>query len=153
MRADVHAAGGRGADGVEQFLEGGRLGDVSGRPRLEHPRRPSLVDVAAEGHHPDAGRLVHDLPRRLDAVQPRHLDVHEDDVRPQLRRQGHRLAAVGGVGNDGQAGRLVDQAPQAVADERVVVPDEDPDDTDRSTSRTLGSAHRALRPPPVCDMV
>jgi hypothetical protein len=69
-----------------QLARGRLLQDVaggSGRDRLEDDAR-----VLEDGQHDDR-KLRGDLAnptRRLDAVDPRHLDVHEDEVPPERRR-------------------------------------------------------------------
>ena len=72
------------------------------------------------------GSLRADLPRRLDAVQNRHGDVHHHHVRPMLLRQRHRLAAVGRLRHHLKARLALQQHAQAFAHDRVVVRQQDP---------------------------
>ena len=80
---------------------------------LELPRRERLDEVV---HRPETHRPLHGVERRvrrdhddldvgidrlhpleeLDAVDPRHLDVHEDDVRPETREDRQDLVAARG---------------------------------------------------------
>ena len=62
------------------------------------------------------------FPGRLDAVQPRHPDVHQHDVGPVLEHRRDRLLAVGGLGQHVDAGRLQDQ-PEAAPYQRLIVGD------------------------------
>ena len=73
-----------------------------------------------------AGRLLHDLPRGLDAVQPRHDEVHEDRVGPVRGRLPHGLVAVLGNPGDGVARHRKDEPPEDLSGERQVVDDGDP---------------------------
>ncbi len=60
-----------------------------------------------------------------DAVQPRHLDVEDDQVGPELSGHRHGLLAVGGFPGDGVA-LLLEHLLQVQADQRLVLGDEDP---------------------------
>ena len=79
-------------------------------------------------------------PRRLDAVEPRHADVHHDDVGPQPQRRLHRLGAVLRLADDLEVGLDVEHGPEAAAHERVVVGDED---ADRAHARSPSSGRLA----------
>jgi hypothetical protein len=81
-----------------------------------------------------------DAARRLDAVDARHLEVHEHDVRLVPRRQRDRLLAVGGERDDLDTGRRGEQAAEAGAHDLVVVGDQH---ADREGLRGL---HRTIRP-------
>ena len=78
-----------------------------------------------------------DPPRRLDPVDARHPDVHQDHVGLELGREAHRLRAVLGLADDLEVvARLEDQA-EAAAHERLVVGDQD---ADRHRSPRAGAA-------------
>ena len=68
-----------------------------------------------------------DPPGRLDPVQLRHPDVHQDHVGLELGGQTHRLGAVLGLADDLEVRSRLDDQPEAAADERLVVGDQDPD--------------------------
>ena len=68
-----------------------------------------------------------DLPRGLDAVQNRHGQVHDDDVRLVLLRQRHRFAAVGGFRNHMKTFVAFEQHAEAFPDDRMVVRQKDSD--------------------------
>jgi ABC-type branched-subunit amino acid transport system ATPase component len=61
----------------------------------------------------------------LDAVHAGHADVHQDHVRIQAARLVQCLAAVGGLPGHGQVRLGFQQHPQALADEILVVGDQD----------------------------
>ncbi len=68
-----------------------------------------------------------DPPRGRHAIEQRHRKVHEDQVRPQLGRQLHRLGTIGGFADDLE-GTGADQKPDnALANARVVVDYQNPD--------------------------
>ena len=57
----------------------------------------------------------------LDAVEPRHPDVDQADVGAQSAGQVDRLDAVGGLGDHGDVGLVLQDEPQPAADHRLVV--------------------------------
>ena len=87
--------------------------------------------------------LVEDAPRRLDAVEARHLHVEHGEVRLGRSRELDGLDAVARLRADVEAGRL-EHASQVEADERLVLGDENPH---RRTTRTSSepSSPRAIR--------
>ena len=68
----------------------------------------------------------HDPARCLDAVEPRHLDVHEHDVRLERRRAGHGLVPGARLPADLQALDGAEQRAQAVTERDVIVGEEHP---------------------------
>ena len=107
---------------VSDFASCARLGELGAarlrrRDRSQHVVLPERLDEVAEGarlarllhdvalgerrHHHDRHLTVgEDLPRRLDAVELGHADVHEDDVGLELRGQAHGLGAVARLADD-----------------------------------------------------
>src|SRR5690606_9350391 len=88
-------------DRVEEFLARERFGDVLLGADDAAAR---LVEQAVLGGQHDHGRLLEQLVvldqrAGLVAIQARHHDVDEDDLRPLVGDLGQRLEAVGG-GND-----------------------------------------------------
>jgi hypothetical protein len=79
------------------------------------------VSVRRERDHLHFGKPRLDLPRRLDAVEPRHRDVHHHDVGRQLGREFHRRATLLGLGDYFEAGLCLDQRPQPVPHYLMVV--------------------------------
>ena len=69
--------------------------------------------------------LREDEPRRLDAVQLRHGDVHHDDVGPEETRLSDGVASVGGLADDFEVLLLAEEGPEPLADDPVVVHQED----------------------------
>ena len=68
-----------------------------------------------------------DAPRRLEAVELGHADVHQDDVGPQRAHLVDRLAAVRGLADDLDVGLGVEDHAEAGAHERLVVDEQDAD--------------------------
>jgi hypothetical protein len=81
----------------------------------------------------------------LDAVHLGHAHVHQDHVGVQAPGLGQCLAAVAGLAGDGQVGLGFQQHPQALADEVLVIGDQDADHGSPSPS---GSRARTANPPP-----
>jgi hypothetical protein len=67
------------------------------------------------------------MPHRGDAVEARHDEVHEHDVRMQPCRRLERFLAVRRLPCDLDALLELEERAQAVADDGVVVDDEDAD--------------------------
>ena len=88
-----------GAYGVEELLRTGVLQQEAARAGLEGVEE---VVVAVEGRHDDdVPEVVGDeVAGGLDAVHPRHLDVHQHDVGAGRAGPFDRLEAVGGLADD-----------------------------------------------------
>ena len=71
-----------------------------------------------------ADPLLADLLGGADAVEDRHLDVHDDDVGPELLGQRDGLLAVAGLADDVVA-VLAEHLGEVEADERLVLGHED----------------------------
>ena len=72
-------------------------------------------------------------PGRLDAVEVRHADVHDDDIRSQSKERFDSLSAVGCLPYHLEIRLGIDDHPQAATDERLVV-DQENTDCHRTTS-------------------
>src|SRR3546814_16766059 len=66
-----------------------------------------------------------DPARRLDAVDLRHANVHQDDIGLGGSHDPHRLAAVGRLADGGQVGFVVDDHPEPATDDSLVVDHDD----------------------------
>ena len=114
-----------GAYGVEELLRAGVLQQEAARPGVE---RVEQVVVAVEGRHDHhvSEVLGDEVAGGLDAVHPRHLDVHQDDV--GARRAGllDGLEAVGRLGHDLDVVLDRQHHREPRAHHRVVVDEEHP---------------------------
>ena len=79
-----------------------------------------------------------------EAVEHRHLNVHQGDVRAVLGGQGDRLPPVGGLGDHLDVVFRFEQRPDAAADQRLVVGQQDPD----HDGARAGSSAYTWKPPP-----
>ena len=75
-------------------------------------------DVRAGGDDPPGG---------FDAVEARHIEVHEDDVWLECGSAGDHLLACRGLADDGHALDRREQRTQAIAERRVIVGQHDAD--------------------------
>ena len=151
-RPDLHAAHRRAAEGPA----GGRarttssaiavpcgiLGQVAGRACV-----PGALNVlhrrrGREHHHPDPGEKVSDGTSCRDPVDTRHVDVHQDDVRPQPCREGDGLGTRRGAADDLDPVVEREQQLQGLGVELVVVGEQDSDGL-RSAGGPDGSARAA----------
>ena len=118
-------------DHAQRLQQVGRLGVLQQESARARPQRTEDVLVepeVGEDHHPHAVQpLVRDdLLGGLDAVDCGHLDVDEHDIRAVLCGKRHRLLAAGGLGDHLDVVFGFEQRPDAAADQRLVVGDEDP---------------------------
>ncbi len=132
-------AGGDDADAFDEPL--GRVG-LEQEPR--GARSECFIDVFVEavgGEDEDSGvgSPCGELPGRLDAVEDGHADVHQHDV--GIERSGERdgLRAVGCLADHLDVALRLEDQPQAAADDRLVVDEEDADHD--GSGRLARSAH------------
>jgi len=100
-----------------------RLAETSARARV-------IVLVGVErGQHDDAyaceRRVGSDPPRGLDAVDPRHPDVHQQHVRMVTAGQFDRLLTIRRFADEFEVRGVVDHAAQPSTDQRLIVDDTD----------------------------
>jgi hypothetical protein len=67
------------------------------------------------------GSSARNAARGLDAVHPRHRDIHQDDIGPESVGLGNRLESVNGFAHDVKLGPLLKQLPEHRADRGVIV--------------------------------
>jgi hypothetical protein len=82
-------------------------------------------------------------PRRLDAVEPRHADVHQDDVGGGDRETVERLASVLCLADHRHVGLGVDHHPQTGAHECLVVDQKHAGHARSSATSAAGTGTRA----------
>ena len=87
---------------------------------------------------------------RRNPVDPRHGQVHEDDVRSLPLDNGQHGVAVAQLADNGHVGRLGEEHPKAGSDHRVVIHHQDPDHaiiSRRTTAPRPGPVLISRRPP------
>jgi hypothetical protein len=80
-----------GSDGPDDLGAAGALEQVSPRTGPHCRETRLVVIVHRQNEHGDVSAGGHDPARRFDAVEPRHLDVHQHDIGLERRRAGHGL--------------------------------------------------------------
>ena len=75
----------------------------------------------AEDEDPRRWVAGDDAADRLQAAHPGHREIHHGDVGSALAEAAISLVAVGYLGYDANAGRLLEQAPESGAHDSVVV--------------------------------
>ena len=113
------------ADGGEEFGGGGGLDDVGGGAGVEHGADELGVGVHGEGDDADFGVGFEDAACGLDAVEVGHVDIHNDDVGAEVPGEFDGVAAGGGFADDFEIGVGGEDGAEAVADEGVVVGEEE----------------------------
>ena len=74
-----------------------------------------------EDEHPHPGRLLREFARGIDAVEFRHRDIENGDLRAVLARQLHRLASVRRGGDNRDIGIFFQQFDQPLAHQGVII--------------------------------
>ena len=138
-------------DDPQRLQQLGWLGVFQQEPARARPQRAEDVLVepeVTEDHDAHAVQplVCDDLPGGLEAVKDRHLNVHERDVRAVLEGQCDGVPPVGGLGDHLDVVFRLEQRPDAAADQRLVVGQQDPD----QDSARAGSSARTWKPPSPC---
>src|SRR2546421_2681887 len=118
--AQVSFPGAQRSPRLPPSLARGFLEDVALRARLQGAVDVLRAQIHGEDQHARLRAFLDDAPRRLDAVELRHGDVNDADVRFQAQRLGDRLAAVARRRDHLQVARF-EQGPKTVPDDRVIV--------------------------------
>src|SRR6266849_6520422 len=108
------------ADRLYHFFPRRFLQDVALRARLQRAVDVLGAQIHGQDQHARVWAFLDDAPRRLDAVELRHGDVHDDDVRAQTLRLGDRLATVA-RNRDHVYIAHFEQGPKTVPDDRMIV--------------------------------
>jgi hypothetical protein len=148
-RAEHSAAGRDGAKRRADLVGGRALEDIAASTRRQ--RGEDGVVVIDHGHHEHGGARgdLRCLPRRLDAGGPGQVDVHEHHV-----GRGLPDGLQGLFGGADRAGHLYpgqgrEQPGEAVAEDGMVIDDEDPGHAgNRASTVTPGQASRTVTVPP-----
>ena len=109
--------------------------------------------VGERGEHEHVRLLLgEDLARGLDPVHARHVEVHQHDVGLELLGLLDRLGAVGGGADELDVLEPADQAAEAVADDAVVVGEQDADHRGTSSVTVVPcpGAESTVSVPPAC---
>ena len=141
-------AAGDGLDGGEDLVGPRVLGQVAARAGAQRAEHTRIVGVG--GQRDRAGAAGGQPPDRLDAVHPRHPQVHQHDIRVVLGGERERLLAVGRGGHQLDPVEQPEQRAQALAHDALVIGEQDPDHCAGSHSSTLkpSSVGPAFRRPP-----
>ena len=115
-----------GADGAGQRVRVDVLVDVTGGARAQGGDDRALLGEAGDDQHPGGVVQFAELAERLDAVHAGHLDVHQDDVGPQLLGAGDALGAVRRLADDLDVVLDLQEGAQSAADHLVVVDEQHP---------------------------
>src|SRR6187551_3001551 len=120
---ELRVAGARSLDGRQKVGLAKRLYEVPEDTGL-HGARDELVLAVGGQHHDRNWPLGEDPPRRLDPVEPWHLDVEDRELRRLRLREGDRLLAVARLGAD-LVPRALENVAEVEADDRLVLGNED----------------------------
>ena len=125
LGAEVGLTGEDGPHGRAHLAEGALLEQIAGRPCPQHADDKALVRMHGQGDHLDARQFGQELMGGVDPVHVGHADIHDDQIGRALLGQLHRRLAVGRLGHDLHIRLFLDEAPQALSDNLVIVGDQD----------------------------
>ena len=112
---------GERVNGGDEFAVGIGLEQIAACACLDDFAHQMIGFVNRKNEHFTARRGLANLTRGLNAVQLRHADVENDNVRPQLAGLGNRFASSVSFGTDLPAGLRFENGSQPAAQQRVVV--------------------------------
>jgi signal transduction histidine kinase len=101
------------------------LQEVSGRAATDRREEVLFRSRGRQDDHLALGRRVADLGQCFQPAHPRHREVEQDELRPELSRQLDRLLAVARLADDGEV-VLLEQRSERLARDGVVVDEQDP---------------------------
>ena len=131
----------RPCQGALELPQRSALQAVRVSARLEHRHHIDDVVRSCEGDDPGPRQQVADPLRRLDAVEDRHLDVHQDDVRAQGRSRRNCFVSPLGLAHDLDLPLLREAGLDGLTRVRRVVADQQ---TKHSTPSTRHRRHSKL---------
>src|SRR5215210_4813455 len=124
---EMHLAAMRRADRPGDIVGIRVLQDVARCTGLEGGGHLRLLHEARQGDDLRLGKLGLDRRRRLDSVEDRHEEVHQDDIGAQLARGGDGQLAVLSLADDLDVAEKLEEAAKAATHDGVVVDEEHPD--------------------------
>ena len=137
-----------GPDGRTRSSWSASFSGYAGSPRSNGGEDGVVVVEHGEHEDVDVGTFG-DPPGGVDAVHaPGHLQVHHDDVRDQVDRDGHRLLAGGRLADDVEVAGRGEQRAQAAAEDRMVVGEDDRGGGGGGVAHETGSVATTRVPPP-----
>ena len=115
-----------GFAGVPDLVEVGRLDQKTTGALPAGQAHQTRVVMRRVDEDPDLGEAGEDPPHRLDAVDVGHLDVEQDQVRMEFPDRRLDLGPVPDLLHHGEPLKVVDALANRLADDPVVITDEDP---------------------------
>ena len=137
-------------DGPERRQDVGanhRLEQVPPGAGLHQAQHAVLAVVAGEDQDFEVGVPAQQLPGELEPVHARHDGLGDDDVRVVLGDERKSLEAVAGLGDDLDVGLRVEQRPDPLPLDRVIVDEQDADLSCAFHRSPLGRSQEAGSPP------
>lgn len=148
-----------GTDGHQQLRESRVLQQIAARTDPQGLEHVASVAVHREEDHAHPGCAFGERPRDFEATASGHGDVEHHDVGPRLEGEGESAVAVLGLADEFEIGLGAEQRAHAVAEDAMVVGEQDPDAHDtlpwqRTLKRTRvprpTAVSSSIRPPSWC---
>lgn len=113
--------GRRSLDRCRQAFQRAVFEDVACGAAADGVEDPFVGVIGRQHQDPHPWVLLADLPRGLDAVHARHLQVHEHHVGLGRGQEGQGLVPVARLADDLDSGDLVQDDPESLADDLLIV--------------------------------
>ena len=120
-RTEIRMAGDDLPDRVDQRLPGILFYQIAGGTDCGHVRHILVVAVRGEHQHLGVGRRGQNLSRRFKPIEQGHGNVHHDHGRTECPGQLHGLAAGHRLADDLEFSVQLQQRPQSLADDGMIL--------------------------------
>lgn len=127
FRTHIKSAVVDGADGIDQFVEGAVFEKVAGGAGLKHAGDEMAVGMHGEGEDFGFRGFLPEASGRRDAIEVGHGHVEDDDIGGELPGQFTGFEAVDAFADDGHIGPGFEEGSESIADNPVVVADDNLD--------------------------
>src|SRR5712691_6114650 len=127
LRRDKKLASVSRPDRLYQHLLGAALEQVAFGACFEGPKDILVTTVSSENRDARVRVCAHDFLDGCHAIDFRHAQVHQNDIRAVAEKLVYSLSSVGGLGNHLHIPALIDDRSQAFANHGMIVRDLDSD--------------------------
>ncbi len=127
VRAQKQPASRHCSDRPHQVLNGPGLLDEAVRARLERVEQLLLLRQSRDDQHFGTDVERDDPARGREPSLPRHRQIHQDDIRPGRLGADHGFVPRPRLTDHDEIGLVLEQRPQAGAEDDVVVHEQEPD--------------------------
>ncbi len=140
---DVDLIGEHRTGSAEEFLEGAVLQEIARGAGVHDGRHEPLLVVDGQAQRAGPRRLLRDARDGLDAVQPGHREIGDDQIRLQFPDEAHEFRSVSRFRHDLEVRGLPQQRGDSFTEDAVVI---GKNDSDGHGLRLSGRSVQRVRP-------